>query len=240
MLGYQGGVGAYLTGAATYNIDLDEMADAVWASAPSDAMYDAERMYDWTVKKRRSTFGLRKETYIACEFLKASWRAAHPATVALWTDVENGVRMAVAKPGEVVRVRQLAIRKDGAWLRIRLPSGRYLCYLQPEVRESGDITYMGVDQYTRQWKRIKTYGGKLVENIVQAWARDVLAYHMSTVEETGYAIVLTVHDELITETPDSDLYNADDLASEMTQPIPWAPGAPLAAAGFETYRYRKD
>lgn len=77
------------------------------------------------------------------------------------------------------------------------------------------------------------------ENATQAWARDVLAWHMPAIEEAGYGELLTIHDELLTETPDSPEFNAEHLASLMTQPIPWALDAPLAAAGFETYRYRK-
>ena len=77
------------------------------------------------------------------------------------------------------------------------------------------------------------------ENIVQAWARDVMAYRMPDVEAAGYQILLSVHDELITETPDTDEYSSDTLASIMARPHDWAPGCPLSAAGFETYRYRK-
>jgi len=133
----------------------------------------------------------------------------------------------------------LVVRRDGAWLRVRLPSGRYLCYINPKV-ESKQISYSGVNQYTRQWDRIKTYGGKLVENIVQAWARDVLAYNMAPIEGQGYEIVLTVHDELLTETPDTPEFNADTLGDLMSTAPQWAADCPLAAAGFETYRYRKD
>lgn len=238
--GYQGGVSAYLTFAAVYNMDLDGMAEAVWASAPAEALEKAAGTLAWVKKKKRSTFGLSDRVYIACELLKASWRAAHPATEQFWHDVEDATAKAILNSGEAFRVRQLVFRRDGSWLRIRLPSGRYLCYLNPEINDKGEITYMGVNQYTRQWSRIKTYGGKLVENIVQAWARDVLAFNMPAIDEAGYEIVLTVHDELLTETPDTDDYNWETLAAMMARQPPWAPGVPLSAAGFETYRYRKD
>ena len=239
-LGYQGGVSAFLTFAAVYNMDLDAMADAVWASAPEEALEKATGMLAWVKKKKRSTFGLSDRTYIACELLKASWRAAHPATEQFWHDMEDAVRSAILNPGESFRVRQLVVRKDGSWLRIRLPSSRYLCYLNPEVGSDNGITYMGVNQYTRQWSRLKTYGGKIVENLVQAWARDVLAYNMPEVELHGYEIVLTVHDELLTETPDNENYSHETLAEIMTIVPDWAPGVPLSAAGFETYRYKKE
>lgn len=239
-LGYQGGVSAFLTFAAVYRMDLEEMAKAVLDSVDSEALRNASGMYDWTVKKQRSTYGLSRDTYIACEILKASWRSAHPAISSFWHDVEDGVRSAIKHPGEQFRVRQVVMRRDASWLRIRLPSGRYLCYLSPEVDEHGQITYMGINQYTRQWDRLKSYGGKFVENIVQAWARDVLAYNMPTIDSAGYEIVLTVHDELLTETPDTEDYSWQTLAAMMAKQPSWAPGVPLAAAGFETYRYRKD
>ena len=239
-LGYEGGVAAFLTFAAVYRMDLDELATAVWETAPADAIKAAEGMLGWVKKKRRSTFGLTDRVYIACEVLKASWREAHPATKAFWPAVGDAVRRAIQNPGVAFEVRTLKFQRDGAWLRIRLPSGRYLCYINPGVDDSGQITYFGVNQYTRQWGRIKTYGGKLAENIVQAWARDVLAANMPAVEDRGYEIVLTVHDELITESIDDAHWSSDDLAATMTRTPSWAPGCPLAAAGFETYRYRKD
>ncbi len=148
---------------------------------------------------------------------------------------------AVHRRGEVFAVGQhLKVRCDGAWLRIRLPSGRYLCYLSPEVDAEGNCTFMGVDQYTRQWKRLRTHGGRLVENACQAVARDVMFYNMPAIEGAGYEIVLSVHDELLTETPNSDAFSSDVLAAMMARDPGWAKGLPLAAAGFETLRYRKD
>ena len=239
-LGYEGGVAAFITFAAVYNMDLDEMARAVWDTAPRETLTAASGMLEWVKKKKRSTFGLSDMTYTACEALKASWRTAHPATVALWKNIGEAVRSAIQEPGTTFTVRDLKLRRDGAWLRIRLPSGRYLCYTQPEVADDGQISYMGVSQYTRQWTRLKSYGGKFVENITQAWARDVLAANMPTVEDEGYGIILGVHDELLTETPDNTDFTHGRLAQLMAIPPSWAPGAPLAAAGFECYRYRKD
>ena len=158
-LGYQGGVAAFLTFAAVYEMDLDAMADAVHRTAPKDALAAAHGMWEWAEKKKR-TLGLSKSVYVACETLKALWRAAHPATVALWEGVEDIVVKAVNNPGQAFTYRSLAAQRNGAWLRVRLPSGRYLCYLNPKI-EDGNVTYSGVNQYTRQWCRIKTYGGKL-------------------------------------------------------------------------------
>ena len=238
-LGYEGGVAAFMTFAAVYNMDLDELADAVHSTASKEALARAYGVWDWAVKKRR-TLGLERNIYVACEVLKHAWREAHPATTSLWKNVGDTVRKAIRHPGVRFTVRSLVIQRDGAWLRIRLPSGRVLCYLQPQVDDGEQITYMGVNQYTRQWARIKTYGGKLGENITQAFARDVLAHNMQPIEDAGYKIVLSVHDELLTETPDTEDYSHEELAALMSVVPPWATGLPLAAAGFETTRYKKE
>ena len=239
-LGYGGGVGAFITFAAVYNMDLDAMARSVWEVASREALTEASGMLEWTKKKKRSTFGLSDQTFIACQLLVSQWREAHPATAALWNNLGEAVRSAIQEPGITFTVRQLKIRRDGAWLRIRLPSGRYLCYTQPEVNDNGEISYMGISQYTRQWTRIRSYGGKYAENITQAWARDVLFGNTPAVEAEGYRILVKIHDELLTETPDTDDFSHERLAQLMATPPAWAPGAPLAAAGFECHRYRKD
>lgn len=239
-LGYEGGVAAFITFAAVYKMDLEELADAVHSTAPKDQLARAYGMHEWAMKKARG-LGLPQNIYVACEVLKHAWRTAHPATCLLWAAAKDGVTAAIQNPGITFDIGpHLRVRKDGAWLRVRLPSGRYLCYLQPKVADDGQITYMGVNQYTRQWTRIKTYGGKLIENATQAAARDVLASSMPAAERAGYAIVLTVHDELLTETPDTDEFSSDALAEIMSTNPPWARGLPLAAAGFEAARYRKD
>lgn len=239
-LGYEGGVAAFLTFAAVYNMDLEDLAKAVWATASREALENAQGMWNWAQKKKR-TLGLPMEVYVACEVLKRAWRDAHAATQALWAAAGEAVRLAIKNPGESFPIGQhLKARRDGAWLRLRLPSGRYLCYINPSVDDDGQITYFGVNQYTRQWGRIKTYGGKLIENATQAFARDILAYNMPAIEAKGYKIVLSVHDELLTETPDREEFNADELGNMMATVPSWAKGIPLAAAGFECTRYRKD
>lgn len=238
-LGYEGGVAAFLTFAAVYNMDLDELARAVYATASVPAVNEAFGVWQWAQKKKR-TLGLSEEIYTACEILKRAWREAHPATVSLWKAAGDSTRLAIKNPGETFPIGpHLKVRRDGAWLRIRLPSGRYLCYINPKVADDGQISYFGVNQYTRQWGPIKTYGGKIVENMTQAFARDILAYNMPAIEQAGYAIVLSVHDELLTETPDSAEFSHERLAAMMATQPKWAKGIPLAAAGFETARYKK-
>lgn len=239
-LGYEGGVGAFLTFALAYNLDLEDMAAQGAAGIPKDIWEEARGMLEWTKKRRRSTFGLSDQAFMVCDSFKRGWRRGHPNVVALWAAVADAVRQAIAHPGVTYEANMLKIRRDRTWLRVRLPSGRYLCYPSPEVAEDGQISYMGVNQYSRKWSRIKTYGGKLVENITQAFARDIMAANMPATEAAGYEIVLTVHDEIICEAPDDPAFNHEHLASILATVPAWAPGLPLAAAGFEDYRYKKD
>ena len=240
MLGYEGGVGAYLTGAATYGFDVGDLADAVRKATPADTWARTLDSFDW-FKSKGLTYGLPVPHWAACRVLVDSWREAHANTKELWGGLKNAYALAVGNPGETFSAgKHLKVRRDGAWLRIRLPSGRYLCYLQPEVNDKGQCSYMGIDQYTRQWKRIKTHGGKLVENVTQAVARDVLFANMPAIEAAGYQILVSIHDELLTETPDTSEFSSDALADLMSTVPAWATGLPLAAAGFEAYRYRKD
>jgi DNA polymerase len=239
-LGYEGGVGAFLTFAAAYNLDLEAMAEEAESAIPADIWDEAAGMLDWTKRQRRSTFGLSDRAFMVCESFKRSWRQAHPEVVQFWRDLGDMVRAAINRPGVTFDCRRLKIRRDGAWLRIRLPSGRFLCYPSPQVGEDNAISYMGVNQYSRKWSRIKTYGGKLAENVTQAASRDVIAHNMPSVEAAGYDILLTVHDEDITEAPDEPEFNPEHLASLIAANPPWAAGLPLAAAGFESYRYKKD
>lgn len=175
-----------------------------------------------------------------------AWRAAHPATKRLWYDVEGAVRSAVREPGESFEVRGL-LRVDTAkgpddvdYVRIRLPSGRFLCYRNMHINEDGQLVYEGINQYTRKWELLETYYGKLVENIVQAIARDVFMSGMRKAEEAGYCVVLRVHDELVCEVPDDPAYTHERLAEMMATNPSWSIGLPLAAAGFEAHRYRKE
>lgn len=236
--GYEGGMGAWVTFAAGYSIDLIDMGEKMYATLPPEVAREARDFYLWCEKKGK-TFGLDEQTFVTCDSFKRLWRQAHPATVTFWRDLETQARRAINNPGVTLTCRRLRIRRDGAWLRIVLPSGRALCYPHPRVGEGDKISYMGVNQYSRQWQRLHTYGGKLAENVTQAAARDILASSMIPAEEAGYQVVLSVHDELITETPDTDAYNVGQLSSLMASTPAWADGLPLAAAGFETHRYRK-
>lgn len=238
-MGYAGGVGAFAAMAAGYGMDLDALAQQARPTIPDSIIKEAQSLRDYLTQKKGSDLnGLDADTWLALDSLKRLWRNAHPNIVKLWRNVEDAARSAISgKPATVNGVR---FERVGAWLRVKLPSGRYLSYPSPRVDSDGQISYMGVCPYSRKWKRLKTFGGKLVENIVQAIARDVLAENMPAIMAAGYFITLTVHDEVITEAEDDKSKNANNLSCLLASNPSWAQGLPLAAAGFEAYRYRKD
>ncbi|WP_038265755.1 DNA polymerase [Xenorhabdus cabanillasii] len=237
-LGYQGGVAAFVTFALTYTLDLDELADAALPNIPVSIQRDSVKWYKKSVEQN-NTYGLSERVFITCDSLKRLWRNEHTATVPFWYELEEAVKRAINSPGITIPCRKLRVRRDGAWLRVVLPSGRAVCYPSPRLKD-GQISYMGTNPYSRKWQRLKTYGGKLVENVTQAAARDVLAGNMSRIEAAGYDIVLTVHDEIISEAPDTSDYSSEHLSSLLATNPDWAPDLPLNAGGFEAYRYKKD
>ena len=276
-MGFGGGVGAFTTGAATYGIDLDRMAEQVYPSlaqwAIDEAMDFASYLNDQAVaahakataklerdiaagkdvlttqaeldaklveRQEKARLGLPYKTFIACDAIKRMWRRAHPNIVSFWKEAEDVVKRALENPKVTYQCRKLKIRRSGTWLRVGLPSGRELTYPQMEIAEDGSLSYVGVDQYTRNWQRIGTYGGRLVENWAQAVARDQLAYGMAYAEEAAFEIISHSHDELITEAPiDRPDLNVGKLCSILSMRFPWNDGLPLAAAGDELTRYAK-
>ena len=145
-------------------------------------------------------------------------------------------------------VNQLVFRYEGdivyglTWLTVELPSGRKLFYCSPTLSENrfgkNAIHYLGLNQTTKKWERDSTYGGKLVENIVQAIARDCLSLTLERVIEAGYDPVMHIHDEIVIDAlPEQQL---DDVNRIFSEPIPWAPGLLLKGAGFEAEYYKKD
>jgi len=167
------------------------------------------------------------------------WRYTSPRIVKLWDDVNTCALLAIKNPGQVFKVKHLKffVRHDTMFL--QLPSGRFICYVHPRlgVNKFGDqgITYWGLDQKTNQWSIQETYGGKLVENIVQGTARDVLAAKMLHLDREGFDIVMHVHDEVVAEDA-----NPEEMTRIMELPLDWAPGLPLRAATFTSPFYLKD
>ena len=174
------------------------------------------------------------------EEIVSSWREASPLICKFWRNVEAAAKLALKDPGRAVKLNGGTIRfqRDDDALRCTLPSGRTLTYWGAGFDEDGNIVFMGQNQVTRKWERISTWGGKLVENIVQAFARDCLATAMLRLDEAEYQIVFHVHDEIICEMPEGSRW--EEMAEIMGQPIDWAPGLLLRAEGYSTPFYLKD
>jgi DNA polymerase len=196
------------------------------------------------------------------------WRLASPTIPKLWRRVEDAAKAALASPGKRCTVlrkmrdparaarNELTTRgrgysqdflaggsvctywRDKDALRCKLPSGRILTYWGARLDTDGSICFMAQNQTTRKWEKDETWGGKLVENIVQAFARDCLAEALLRLDEAGYRTVFHVHDEIVAEAPDGSRW--EDMAEIMGRPIDWAPGLLLRADGYDTKFYMKD
>lgn len=176
------------------------------------------------------------------------WRDANKRIRDLWYEMEAAA-VSVIRNGAPVGLHTLLLARETDhhngldFLTIRLPSGRKLYYANPSlgVNQWGapSIEHMGMDQTTKKWKRIETYGGKLVENVVQAIARDCLAEAIERLESLGYAVVFHVHDEVIIECS-ADYADLERVERIMSQPLPWAPDLPLGADGWVGSFYKKD
>lgn len=173
----------------------------------------------------------------------SKWRSASPHIVKFWYDVDNLVKEAITERRTTSYKYGIAFCYEKGMLFIRLPSGRRIAYVRPRLGVnrfgSESITYEGMDQTTKKWTRLETYGGKLVENIVQATARDCLASSMLRLDKAGYQILFHVHDEVIIEAPYGK-GTQDDVVEIMSQNEPWMKGLLLTADGYETEYYRKD
>ena len=167
------------------------------------------------------------------------WRAASPTIPRFWRDTENAAKKALENPGRTFGIPcGVKYRRDADALRCLLPSGRILTYWGAQLDPVGSIVFMGQNQTTRKWEKTETWGGKLVENIVQAVARDCLAVSMVRLDAAGFDIVFHVHDEVVIEAPEGNRW--EYAAAIMGEPIDWAPGLLLRGDGYETKFYMKD
>ncbi|MDF2608902.1 MAG: hypothetical protein K0R92_376 [Lachnospiraceae bacterium] len=172
------------------------------------------------------------------------WRGSNRRIVDFWYSVEQRAVECI-KYGVVSSLPHgITFTRDENRLMIILPSGRKLFYIQPRLipNERGfeSIWFMGQNQTNKKWESIQTYGGKLVENIVQAVARDCLAYSIINLHAAGYKINFHIHDEVITEIPIMGTQSLDEAVSIMCQTAPWAQGLPLNADGFTGTYYKKE
>lgn len=176
------------------------------------------------------------------------WREANKRIVDLWYSLESAA-VSVIQTGAPAGVRGLVLAREFDmennldFLTITLPSKRKLYYANPELTTNQwnrpSILYRGVNQTTKQWTQLETYGGKLVENVVQAIARDCLAVAIEHLEAAGFPVVFHVHDEVVIDCP-IEKADLDAVIQIMTRPIPWAPDLPLNADGWIGDFFRKD
>ena len=172
--------------------------------------------------------------------LVSMWREASPKIVQFWWDVDKAAKDCI-RTNLPTKTHGINFTYQGNCLFIELRSGRKLCYPQPKIGTnrfcSESITFMGINT-VKKWGRIETYGAKLVENIVQATSRDLLALAMQRLEKAGYPSVMHIHDETVIEAPSGK--SLDEIIAIMTETPAWAKGLILNAAGFIGNFYQKD
>ena len=174
------------------------------------------------------------------------WREAHPMTARFWRELEDACMNAVKCRSQIFSAQAISFRVQSKFLFCRLPSGRLLRYYDPQILPMetswGEIkdcvTYMTVDSLTKKWVRTNTYGGKLAENVTQAICRDLMAEAMLRLEAVSYPLVLTVHDEIVSEVPEG-FGSVEEFERIMCEVPTWAQGFPIKASGWRGKRYKK-
>ncbi len=197
-------------------------------------------------KKFRETCmnqGLNIDEQISKKAVSA-YRKKYNKIVRMWSQLET-VAIEAVESGKMISVGKAQFGVHNGFLYCKLPPGRCLAYFKPETspevvfgREKKVLTYMGTNAFTKGFERIRTWGGTLFENIIQAVARDIMAAAMLRLDRKGYKIIMTVHDEIVAEVPD-DFGSLDDFINTIIEIPEWANGCPIAAEGFECKRYRK-
>lgn len=175
------------------------------------------------------------------------WRSANPRIVRFWAIIENAALRAIRNKEEVTINRGIVISYRWGMLLIKLPSGRTICYPRATIgMETGGswrgdheiIEYEGLDQTTKKWGKIRTYGGKLTENVVQAIARDILGRIILRADKAGLDIAFHIHDEIVVEAEPGQ--TLQDVEALFCKPIDWCRDLPLKGAGYTTPYYLKD
>lgn len=253
-LGYQGGPVAFAKMAKNYKFRVADAYDTVWNAAQAERREAA--LSGW--QKRGKGTGMTERAWLTAEVIKLGWRESHPRIVEYWYALQRAAIDAMRQPGttQVVGPTGACVqyRRSGSFLFCRLPSGRAICYpfarlekvKRKITRDDGSVIerdeerliYKAKGKLNGKWGDKAFYGGLAAENNTQAVARDIMAEAMLRVRKAGYPIVLTVHDEIVSERPIGE-GSFEEFKSLMTVVPSWAKGFPIAAAGWEGDRYRK-
>lgn len=249
-LGYQGGVGAFMSMAAIYGISIPDLAANVIAAA-GDAWQPFVTEL-WQKKFSPLHYGqwkkeLTRDQWAALKYVVWRWRTAHPETSAFWYDLQECAQSAVLQPGVqfITKTGFIQFKSTGQFLFCRLPSGRLLSYPECVIaKKRDDITGEWRDTLRyktvvkNNWVWTWSYGGHLAENVTQATARDLLADAMHRLEAARYSVVMHVHDETLSEVP-HDFGSVADYERILCASEAWAYGLPVAAEAWEGSRYQK-
>lgn len=195
-----------------------------------------------------NSWGVKTTPQEALQAVK-TYRQKFNRVVNLWYRTDEAAIFAVKNPGRQIRHGKVIFLYDGNFLYCKLPSGRLLYYYKPEVIKSktpwetvrDQLTYMGVNSKTHKWERLQTYGGKLVENITQAVARDLMASAINMLENHNYKVIFTAHDEIVCEIFEGNICGStlNQYLGIMCQTPKWADGIPVEAKGWIGTEYRK-
>lgn len=180
------------------------------------------------------------------QLIVQAYRTTYPEVAGFWYLQERAAVQAVRETGKTITAGPVKWKVQGKFLYCKLPSGRCLAYAEPQIHPietswgevKDQLTFMAVNSLTKNWERQHTYGGALTENIVQATARDLMAYGMLNLEAKGYKIKMTVHDEVIACVP-KNFGSVEEFERILATTPEWAKGCPVKAEGWRGVRYRK-
>lgn len=254
-LGFQGSVGAFISMGDNYGITPYDISGYIHKSADPSQWDHTAAVY---AEKGTVRHGLQEKEWTAVKIVVDNWRKKNPAIVQMWWDLQDAAIAAVSAPGQIIAVcgGKVSYYCDGAYLWTVLPGGRMLCYAEPTVvtekveriKPDGTkyttlrnkVMFWGEDGETKQWVQSSLYGGLQCENIVQAAARDVMCDRLFAAEKAGFKVILTVHDEGLTEVDKYSEYHTDKTLQAIMSVVPKDfQGLPLTAAAWEDERYVK-
>lgn len=249
--GFGGGVGAFDSMARIYQVDMSQYWEGIRTSM--DDQFIEKARWGWGKYGAAQADGMEmsQESWLASETVKNAWRDRHPGIVACWAKCEELSIRALQYPGKWLPWADgkcaIGAREFGGkmFLMYRLPSGRILYQADASLksvtkfgRKAQEIRFFGVNSVTRQWCRQSTYGGSQFQGVVQAIAYDLMDHGWKNVEEKGFDVVLSVHDEVGAEgDADRDLA---EFEAAMNDTPDWAEGCPVSSEGYVSDRYRKD